>query len=105
MRVTEKVLCQKIDKYYFKNDKGRICKYSQFCRRKGCKTESSYNYQNLKSKYCNKHKKPDMINIKRGHKLCLTCKSSYKTKCNSKQCKYTIEKYKNASKTYEIENN
>ena len=38
-----------------------------------------------------------MVNVKRGHKLCPKCKSSYKTKCTSKQCKYTIEKYKNAS--------
>ena len=33
--------------YYFKNAKGRIFKYSQFCRRKNCKTESSYNYAKL----------------------------------------------------------
>ena len=39
-----------------------------------------------------------MVNVKRGHKLCLKCKSSNKTKCVSKQCKYTIEKYKPASK-------
>ena len=91
--VTEKVLYQKIDKYYFKNPEGRICKYKQFCIRKNCKTESSYNYQNLKPKYCNKHKKENMVNVKRGHKLCKICKSSYKTKCISKQCKYTIEKY------------
>ena len=78
MYVTEKVLCQKIDKYYFKNAKGRICKYSQFCMRKNCKTESSYNYENLKPKYCFKHKKEDMVNTKRGHKLCEKCKSSYK---------------------------
>ena len=39
-----------------------------------------------------------MINVKRGHKLCLKCKSSYKTKCTSPKCKYTIEKYKSASK-------
>ena len=79
MNVTEKVLCQKIDKYYFKNSKGRICKYSQFCRRKGCKTESSYNYENIKKpRYCNKHKKENMVNIKRGHKLCKVCKLSYK---------------------------
>ena len=97
--VTEKVLCQKIDKYYFKNAKGCICKYSQFCMRKNCKTESSYNYENIKKpKYCNKHKKENMVNVKRGHKLCNICKLSYKTKCNSKQCKYTFEKYKTASK-------
>ena len=48
--VIQKVQCVKIDKYYFRNPKGRIYKYSQFCRRKNCKTESSYNYQNLKPK-------------------------------------------------------
>ena len=57
--VLEKVQCQKIEKYYFKDHKGRIRKYLQFCRRKLCKIESSYNYQNLKPKYCFKHKKED----------------------------------------------
>ena len=96
--VTEKVKCQKIDKYFFKNAEGRILIYSQFCRRKNCKTESSYNYENLKPKYCFKHKKEDMVNIKRGHKLCSKCKSSYKKKCTSPKCKYTIEIYKSSSK-------
>ena len=45
--VTEKVQCQKIDKFYFRDSEGRIRKYLQFCRRKNCKTESSYNYENL----------------------------------------------------------
>ena len=39
-----------------------------------------------------------MVNVKRGHKLCLKCKSSYKTKCTSPKCKYTIDNYKSASK-------
>ena len=92
--VSEKVLCVEIDKYYFKDPKGRIRKYLQFCRRKNCKTESSYNYQNLKPKYCFKHKKEDMVNVKRGHKLCLNCKSSCKTKCTTPKCKYTIANIK-----------
>ena len=96
--VSEKVQCVKIGKYYFRDPKGHIRKCLQFCRRKLCKTESSYNYENLKPKYCFKHKKEDMVNVKRGHKLCLKCKSSYKTKCTSPKCKYTIEKYKTASK-------
>ena len=96
--VVEKVKCQKIDKYYFRDPKGRIKKYLQFCRRKNCKIKSSYNFENLKPKYCFKHKKEDMVNVKRGHKLCTKCKSSYKTKCTSKKCKYTIHKYKTASK-------
>ena len=91
--VIQKVQCVKIDKYYFRNSKGRIYKYSQFCRRKNCKTESSYNYENLKPRYCFKHKKEDMVYTKRGHKLCLKCKSSCKKKCTS-----PIENYKSASK-------
>ena len=39
-----------------------------------------------------------MVNTKRGHKLCEKCKTSYKTKCTSPKCKYTIKKYKTASK-------
>ena len=39
-----------------------------------------------------------MVNTKRGHKLCEKCKSSYKTKCTSPKCKYTIDNYKKASK-------
>ena len=97
-KIFQKVKCQKIDKYYFRDPKGRIKKYLQFCRRKNCKTESSYNFENPKPKYCFKHKKEDMVNTKRGHKLCPKCKSSYKTKCPSKKCKYTIQKYKTASK-------
>ena len=45
--VSEKVQCVKIDKYHFRDPKGRIRKYLQFCRRKLCKTESSHNYENL----------------------------------------------------------
>ena len=96
--VIQKVQCVKIDKYYFKDPKARIRQYLQFCRRKFCKTQSSYNYENLKPKYCFKHKKEDMVNTKRGHKLCLKCKSSYKTKRTSPKCKYTIDNYKSASK-------
>ena len=98
LNVTEKIKCQKIDKHFFRDAEGRIEKYLQFCRRKGCKTESSYNFENLKPKYCFKHKKEDMVNVRRGHKLCPNCKSSYKTKCTSPKCKYTIQKYKTASK-------
>ena len=88
----------KIDKFYFRDPKGRIRKYLQLCRRLKCKTESSYNYKNLKPKHCFKHKKENMVNVKRGHKLCKNCQSSYKSKCTSKSCKYTIENYPSQSK-------
>ena len=91
--MTEKIKCQKIDKYSFEAPTGGIRKCLKYCRRKNCKIESSYNCENLKPKYCFKHKKQDMVNIKRGHKLCLKCKESYKTKCTSPQCKYALKMY------------
>ena len=39
-----------------------------------------------------------MVNVKRNHKLCPNCKSSYRTKCTSPECKYTIQNYKAQSK-------
>ena len=98
LNMTEKIKCQKIKKYFFKSPEGKIKKYLKYCRRKNCKTESSYNYKNLKPKYCLKHKKDDMVNVKSGHKLCLKCKESYKKQCVSPQCKHTIENYKKQSK-------
>ena len=47
--VTEKIKCQKIDKFYFRDHAGRIRKYLKYCRRLKCKTESSYNYENIKN--------------------------------------------------------
>ena len=35
--VSEKAQCQEIDKYYFKDPKGRIRKYLHFCRKKTVK--------------------------------------------------------------------
>ena len=72
-------------------------KYSHYCVEKNCKTESSYNYENLKPIYCNKHKLEKMVNAKRGHKLCIYCEKGYKIKCNTPKCKYTIKIYKNAT--------
>ena len=96
--VTEKVKCKKIDKYFYRDPNGNILKYSQYCIEKNCKTESSYNYENLKPIYCNKHKKEKMVNTKRKHKLCKDCENGYLKKCNTPKCKYTIKNYKNATK-------
>ena len=77
--VGEKILCKRINKFFIKMRAERQKKYSQYCIEKNCKTESSYNYENLKeTKYCKKHKLQDMVNVKRGHKLCLDCRESYK---------------------------
>ena len=104
MKVTEKIRCIKLNKYFFRKEpEGPIFKYSQYCMKKNCKIESSYNYENIKKpRYCNKHKKPKMVNVKRAHKLCQKCESSYKKTCTSKQCKYDIKKYKNMSKYMQL---
>ena len=96
--VTEKIKCQRIDKYFFRSPEGYILKYSQYCIEKNCKTLASYNYEKLKPIYCNKHKLDEMVNVKRGHKLCQDCKIGYKNKCNTPSCKYTIKNYENSTK-------
>ena len=96
--VTLKVQCQKIDKYFYRDPNGNILKYSHYCVEKNCKTESSYNYENLKPIYCNKHKLEKMVNVKRNHKLCQECDNGYKIKCNAPKCKYTIQNYKNGTR-------
>ena len=98
MCVSEKIKCVKIDKFFYRDPEGSILKYSQYCIEKNCKTLASYNYEKLKPIYCNKHKLDEMINVKRNHKLCQDCKKSYKNKCNTPSCKYTIKNYENSSK-------
>ena len=98
MSVSDKIKCVKIDKYFYRSPEGEILKYSQYCIQKNCKTLASYNYEKLKPKYCNKHKLDEMVNVKRGHKLCHDCKKSYKNKCITPSCKYTIKNYENSSK-------
>ena len=88
----------KIDKYFYRDPEGTILKYSHYCIEKNCRTESSYNYENLKPAYCNKHKLEKMVNVKRGHKLSINCEKSYSKKCNTPKCKYTIKNYKNATR-------
>ena len=73
--VGEKILCKRINRYFYRDESGAIQKYSQYCIEKSYKTESSYNYENLKeTKYCKKHKLNDMVCVKRCHKLCLYCR-------------------------------
>ena len=66
--------------------------------KKKCKTESSYNYENLKPIYCVKHKLEKMVNVKSGHKLCQDCETGYLNKCKTPKCKYTIKNYKNGTR-------
>ena len=96
--VSEKIKCVNIDKYFYRSPEGQILKYLHYCIDKNCKTESSYNYENLKSIYCNKHKLEKMFNVKRNHKLCIDCEKGYLKKCNTPKCKYTIKNYKNGTR-------
>ena len=98
MSVLEKIKCQRIDKFFYRDPEGTILKYSQYCIEKNCKTLASYNYENLKPIFCNKHKLEKMVNVKRGHKLCQDCEKGYLKECNTPKCKYTIKNYKNATK-------
>ena len=54
--VTEKIKCKKINKFFYRSPEGAILKYSHYCIQKYCNIESSYNYENFKPIYCNKHK-------------------------------------------------
>ena len=96
--VSEKIKCEKINKYFYRSFEGTILKYSYYCIEKNCRTESSYNYENLKPIYCNKHKLEKMVNVKRGHKLCQKCVNGYKIKCNTPKCKYTIKNFKDGTR-------
>ena len=96
--VLEKIKCQKIDKYFYRNPNENILKYSHYCIEKDCKTESSYNYENLKPLYCNKNKLEKMVSVKRNHKLFQERDNGYKIKCNTPKCKYTIKNYRDATR-------
>ena len=96
--ISEKIKCQKIDKYFYRDPEGTIIKYSHYCIEKNCKTESSNNYEKLKPIYCNKHKLEKMVNVKRGHKLCKDYEKGYLKKCNTPKFKYTIKNYKDGTR-------
>ena len=89
---------ERIDKFFYRNHEGKSLKYSIYCIKKDCKTLASYDYENLKPIYCNKHKFKKMINTRQNYKLCKVCEKGYLNKCNTPSCKYTIKNYKNSSK-------
>ena len=55
--VTDKILCKRIDKYFYRDHNDDIKKYSIYCIEKNCKKLASYNYEGMKQIYCNDHKK------------------------------------------------
>ena len=47
MSVSERILCRRIDKFFYRDHNGDIKKYSQYCIEKNCKTLASYNYEKI----------------------------------------------------------
>ena len=96
--VTDKILCKRIDKYFYRDHNDNIKKYSIYCIKENCKTLAAYNYEGTKPIYCNKHKLEKMINTRHNYKLCKKCFRGYLNKCNTPSCKYRIENYQGSSK-------
>ena len=70
---------------------GDILKYKKYCVINNCKKLASFNYHNEKIfLYCNEHKLPNMINIKKGYVLCEKyisfLKNSYCKECEKITC-------------------
>ena len=96
--ITDKILCKRINKYFYRDHNDEIKKYSIYCIEKNCKTLAAYNYEGKKAIYYNKHKLEKMVNTRHGYKLCKKCNRGYLNKCNTPSCKYTIENYQGASR-------
>ena len=61
----------KSNEYFYMNSEGDILKYKKYCIINDCKKLSSFNYHNGKIfLYCDEHKSPNMINIRKGYVLC-----------------------------------
>ena len=61
--VSEKVQCQKLTNIILKILRDVFENTYNFVEERTVK-QSSYNYENLKPKYCFKHKKENMVNVK-----------------------------------------
>ena len=48
LHVTDKILCKRINKYFYRDPDGNIKKYSIYCIEKNCKTLATYNYERKK---------------------------------------------------------
>ena len=43
--ITDKILCKRINKYFYRDHNDDIKKYSIYCIEKNCKTLAAYNYE------------------------------------------------------------
>ena len=69
------------------NSEGDILEYKKYCIINDCKKLSSYNYYNEKNfLYCDEHKLPNMINIRKGYVLSKEHNISYSKDSFCKEC-------------------
>ena len=61
----------KLNDYFYMTPEGDILKFKKYCVINYCKKLASFNYHNEKIfLYCNEHKVPNIINIRKGYVLC-----------------------------------
>ena len=74
------------------------CKVKKSTKCDECNITASYNFPKLRPLKCLKHRKKDMVNIKRKHILCEVHDISHSKKVECKKCKLDIDNYDNSSK-------
>ena len=58
----------KLNRYFYMTQEGDVLKYKKYCIVNSCKKLASFNYHNKNELlYCDEHKLPNMINIKKGY--------------------------------------
>ena len=77
----------KLNDYFYITPEGDVLKYKKYCIINDCKKLGSFNYYNEKIfLYCNEHKLPNMINIRKGYVLCKEHNISYSKDSYCKEC-------------------
>ena len=77
----------KLNEYFYMNGEGDFIKYKKYCIIHHCKKLASFNYHNEKIfLYCNEHKLPNMIYIRKGYVLCKEHNISYSKESFCKEC-------------------
>ena len=85
-----KISCKKsikINEYFYMTLEGNILKYKKYYFINDCKKLASFSYHNEKIfLYCDEHKFPKMINIRKGYVLCKEHNISYSKDSCCKEC-------------------
>ena len=77
----------KLNNNFYMTPEGDVLKYKKYCIINDCKKLGSFNSENKKEfLYCNEHKLPNMINIRKGYVLCKEHNISYSKDSFCKEC-------------------